>query len=154
MNGRVIRSRALSPAATLPGDGAGPWGHIVDGGYFENSGAATAVDILAALGGVKNPPRVVIIRYDDGQPTPAAAWLATEATSPPLTMLNTRDARGAMAIESLRALKLEAAEFVLVHTDPALPLGWMLSAGARSAINQQVLAAMDGPGATVLGWLR
>jgi Patatin-like phospholipase len=144
----------LSPAATLPGDGAGPWGHIVDGGYFENSGAATAVDILAALGGVKNPPRVVIIRYDDGQPTPAAAWLATEATSPPLTMLNTRDARGAMAIESLRALKLETAEFVLVHTDPALPLGWMLSAGARSAINQQVLAAMDGPAATVLGWLR
>jgi hypothetical protein len=147
----------ISPVDTIPAGGS-VWGHLGDGGYFENSGAATAMDILAAI----NRPeaaRVLIIRYCDVQAenNPAADRWATEITSPPLALFRARDARGELALASLKAAWPGFAEFCLKPADPPLPLGWMLSASARAEINKQVVDAMDpttGPATRVHGWMQ
>ena len=111
----------VSPAGRFP-DGT----HIVDGGYFENSGATTALEILVRINewcAFKNitdvDPKVIMISNDPRRPPidPAKAGLEKERTlsepetvqgriigevlSPVRTLLNTRDARGTFAQKAI-----------------------------------------------------
>jgi hypothetical protein len=115
----------VSPAARVkrdqpPGE---LWGRLVDGGYFDNSGAATASDLLDEIRtsattsgeGAGLPPRkplflIVIIKNDPHAPSafatsvraplqPPPRWFS-EFSAPVQALLEARDARGKLAEES------------------------------------------------------
>jgi hypothetical protein len=127
------------------------WGHLVDGGYFENFGAATAMEALdaflaaaerhaASTGGrpIALFPVVIQISSDPelDSPAPEARRFAYESASPIETIFNTRAARGALAAAALerRTRVLGGAYFHfrmcdLERASPRRrnpPLGWML----------------------------
>ncbi len=110
----------VSPAATVPATTrGGTWGHLVDGGYFENSGTATLTDVLtlfdraAADAGIAERivPVVLLLgndphapRVEDDptrsppppiEPPPLAGLVETRA--PIEALLNAREGRGAQA---------------------------------------------------------
>jgi hypothetical protein len=114
----------VSPAAKICADAGetcgldGVWGRLVDGGYHENSGAQTAVDLLRALRraardfekthAIRIEPHVVIITNDPGSarlcdraPDPEPGHRYTELLSPITTLWNTRTARGGQARREL-----------------------------------------------------
>ena len=147
----------VSPAGTVH-DKAGQRAHLVDGGYFENSGAATAGGILALIqqSGLHADidPHVI---YIDNQPTGAGAptGLASRSKAntqllewfaPLYALLETREARGALAVAELRSAVPPGhfLEFGLCERNRRgegrvpLPLGWELSEDARSSMDWQL----------------
>jgi hypothetical protein len=135
----------VSPAGTIrAGDGVH---RVVDGGYFENSGAATASEILEYLQSGRNAqsgrlkPHVILITHTE-KPLPGGEILSEEL-APVRAIFATRVARGEHAVAELRgAAGASWTEFNL-QTDQGvpLPLGWLLSAQARRAIDE----AIDSP---------
>jgi hypothetical protein len=135
----------VSPAGTIR---AGDTIHrVVDGGYFENSGAATAAEILEYLQSSSNrqsgrlSPHVILITHTE-KPLPGGVILSEEL-APIRAIFATRVARGEHAVAELRgAAGAGWTEFNL-QTDQGipLPLGWLLSAQARRAIDE----AIDSP---------
>ncbi len=132
--GASARFTYVSPAGSLLGPGMGPSGgstddplctqtpdparlqkiRLVDGGYFENSGAATAVDlldqidspaiypILILIGNDPQAPPVCVNRHPDVPVGPGPAGepardLLSEVASPVRALLNARTARGRLA---------------------------------------------------------
>jgi hypothetical protein len=77
--------------------------HLVDGGYFENSGTATLLDLMQALpdasmGGPAYLPVVISINNDPERDCPSTPPnLLSELTIPVDTLLDTRGARGRAA---------------------------------------------------------
>lgn len=158
----------VSPAATVevPGEPGGDrrWGHLVDGGYFENSGATTLADALNALNraargrGVEGRivPTVLQLANDPREqapgdtirPPPDPLDVAVETLAPLETMLRTREGRGSFAQAALKRTVLTrapgspAGEFRFLRPDAdgiPLPLGWMLSASARRQLDRQII---------------
>ena len=153
----------VSPAGVMKLATGERSGHIVDGGYFENFGAATAHDVLrAAREALRDPrrpegPRVVLIqisndpRLDDedlavdrieGPKVPDPYRWGSEALSPPLALLNTRDARGILAYkEFLREVPYERRAHFRLCTEAGEPaLGWVL---AQESLDLMHRAARD-----------
>jgi hypothetical protein len=142
----------VSPAGLLP-DG----GHVVDGGYFENSGAATALEVLyeveAAIKseGLDNLVVPVVIEIRNGPTkekpditspaaTPAPSEqreFLSEALAPVSTLLNTRDARGTFSQAAIRS-EQESVE-------STLPLGWKE--------NWFLIGLHESPVPLPLGWM-
>jgi hypothetical protein len=104
----------VSPAATIRRADGRVWGHVVDGGYFENSGSVTAMELIEAI---RSPatldapaivPMLILIRNDPESPSlctngdvpvaerPPYAGLG-DLLSPIRALLNTRVARGRLA---------------------------------------------------------
>ena len=162
-------SAAAHNSARFPGvSPAGHWrdangeitGRLVDGGYFENYGAETILDLLQLIrnetgvaedGSLKNLTlHVVAISSDPGLPVPYSSKpvrkpssVAHEVMSPLGTLLNTRSARGVEALHRLetatRDLNGRFYHFRMLPPDDAdgvsnPPLGWTLSANARQRI--------------------
>lgn len=113
--------------------------HVVDGGYFENSGAATAMDIADRLAAF-DEPIFVVIRYEEGTDS-APASFANEALAPLRTLFDTKDARARLAVAELerRVGRARVVDFVLANR-PGLPLGWVLGEDSRNEID----AALEG----------
>jgi hypothetical protein len=194
----------VSPAGTMRPLGAPKWpwwghdrGHVVDGGYFENSGTETALDLVRAVQQACNHTcdgRIVILyvrnspetdpklRMDPGNPDDSldrepdkdgkvssqtveiAKDLApfsksyprlNEVLSPLRALLNTRSARGSLAVKSAQAalsspgepsrfFEIGLCESVEDPKNPGklkrapLPLGWQLSETARQAMEDQL----------------
>ena len=144
----------FSPAGRFP-DGT----HVVDGGYFENSGSATLMDAVRLLknqmpAGWNVDLRVILINNDPLKPQPAVPKqrFMTEPLSPVLTLLNTRDARGTYAVEFTYADlgTTNVFEFNLYQrpdnrTNPpaAIPLGWTLSKAAMDEMDYQLNQPFD-----------
>jgi hypothetical protein len=151
----------VSPAGTLMRDDEAV-GHIVDGGYFENFGAVTAQEMLAAVVATLNAEgkmvRPVLIQISNdpalGQDDldvdrlnppldrDAAGW-ANETLSPLRALLNTRDARGVLAYKQfMRAVSdtSRRAHFRLCsvegYADPAL--GWVLAPGSKKRMQELI----------------
>jgi len=149
------------------------WFRVVDGGYFENSGAVTLDEVLLALkrqahkAGVEIRPVVIHISNDPiRKPTevvedaPGKRVLMGEALSPVRALLNVRPARGyqARGVLAARVVTAEDAEagrhvhFRLCAYDVTLPLGWMLSDLAQQDMTHQLVGYEQdppGPGAQV-----
>ncbi len=130
----------VSPAGTLWSGGSVH--RIVDGGYFENSGAATATEIARFLKwglrgtGARIDLHVIVIRhYEKAVPS---GEILSEELSPLRAIFATRIARGEHAVEDLQDVAGDGAisVFQLASSDDIpLPLGWLLSAQARRAID-------------------
>jgi len=108
----------VSPAGTLVADGTVK-GHIIDGGYFENNGAETLLDIYNALKSKHRNIIIVAITNDvlmpdavyAGNADPNAkiehclikpAGFLNEAAAPVQGLLSTRESRGMLAFKRLR----------------------------------------------------
>lgn len=153
----------VSPAGTLEKDGK-VHGRAVDGGYFENSGATTVLEILKTLDQLRGgqggfwdrvEPVVILIsnepadpRYlDTGlDPDPAGTPTAPDACchevwSPLQSLLATRNARGVYARETTRwhVGGSNFLHFGLCKGDGArIPLGWTLSRMVRTEMHEQL----------------
>lgn len=123
----------IEPAGAVPqvqGQRSVSWGHIVDGGYFENFGAITAAEILKAAQATLRDsviPIFVQISADPDLPVPSLQTSSQDKTifcddaqaecvnakplaafrellSPVVTLANTRTARGFQAAQTLETL--------------------------------------------------
>ena len=138
------------------------WGHLVDGGYFENSGATTAVEILRAIQQAAGSnwqyvqPVVLMITNEPGlndcsDDDPGEIWV-NEVLSPLRALLNTRSARGSYSRGDLhRFVTGNHGHFVHLgihdgNDNKVIPLGWALSELATSTMKNraaQITARFD-----------
>ena len=142
---------ALVPCAH--GGQRAPWGRVIDGGYFENSGVETLRDLLFAMRpvlrewrrqGYDIEPVVLVISNSPGAIAPSgklepnAAQLEltflSELLAPPLGLFNTRSARATFAVTAERRdmsalLPPDAERFLWfgITTSNDTPLAWALA---------------------------
>jgi len=127
--------------------------HVVDGGYFENSGTATVLDILDVMdfadSANTNPPaRIVIVISNDpneGKPVPPKSDFLGEVLTPFDSLMSARDARGTYSETLLRArfeginiFKFSLKQSSQATNEVPLPLGWSLSKLAINAMNDRL----------------
>jgi hypothetical protein len=152
----------VSPAGTLV-RGGDNLGHIVDGGYFENFGAVTALQALRAAlraigeAGKWAEPFLIQISNDPGlgpdelDVDRAAGPLdrtghriANETLSPPRTLLKTRDARGVLAYKeflgNVPAARRAHFRLCAIRGEEEPALGWVL---AQPSLDQMHRIARD-----------
>jgi hypothetical protein len=150
----------ISPAGSMVKDGR-LRGHVVDGGYFENSGTVTALELRRAI--VRSFPQVegrIHVLYlrnspsvdpdrrrtPGDEPTKRANRGLNDLLSPPVALLQTRNARASLAVTALRRTDgpEQFHELVLCkrlgkeEAPVPLPLGWQLSESARRAMEAQL----------------
>jgi hypothetical protein len=158
----------VSPAGRLLSLAGRDYDHVVDGGYFENSGAATLQDVLGAL---RRSPQADRLRFvvlylcnsaercwgaetgigpDKPQLQPVDM---TEVFAPLRALLGARDARGELALAEISRTPDVAGfvEFGACPGDPAQrrapePLGWQLSEGMRARMSLQAAGGAGAPG--------
>src|SRR5205814_1508935 len=129
----------VSPIGGLPPTGD-QCNHVVDGGYFENSGSFTAQQIFNAIAktdSFKNyHPRItfIVIDYRPKAKKPKCCGFANEIIGPPRTLLA---ARGAHAVLAAGELPDPRIDFTLLPTVPQ-PLGWMLADASSAEMNNQI----------------
>lgn len=150
--GVVVPDRARAPAGSR-------W-RYVDGGYFDETGIATALQIAqaaraeAARRGRRIAVLVVRIGFTEREKSDTGMGglkytgsKFDEVLSPVRALLNVRAAHGAGEIERLRTLAdtargrgaaLRLAEFQLTRDSVPLILGWLLSDRARAEMACQV----------------
>jgi hypothetical protein len=155
----------ISPAGRFPDRT-----HIVDGGYFDNSGAATAWDMIRSLkqyiAANPNPQRdaqivmkVIVIRFGDPDSTTASpsalkgSTFVIDLKAPVDTIINRWSASGRGYQEELRAelppgrktaveWKNDYYELCLEpRPQHPLPLGWLLSRKAADEMKRCVGAS-------------
>ncbi len=142
----------LSPAGSVVNNGKTIL-HLVDGGYFENDGIATAKEIADAMWQAIVDQRlsdnvcIKVLVISNSQDYVAngksvdgpSNRLMTELMSPINAVFNARDARARFGEAELQASG-EAILFGLVQRahKAQLPLGWMLSDVSQHEIDQQV----------------
>lgn len=139
----------VSPAGTVKKKDGDVWGHLVDGGYFENSGATTALEILRAMKAgagdlwPRLKPMVLMISNDPelgSEPEPRR--FLKEATSPLVALLNTRGARGSYSRKALKDFfpedcREERVQRIDLVGVSGIPLGWALSEGATEIMHDK-----------------
>jgi len=155
----------VSPAALIDSHGQHDpnWIRLVDGGYFDNSGAVTAQEIARVLvdshlvcgvgGPVPGMPcmRLIVLHLPNEPQPPTAVLnekkknrgaleLMSEVFAPVQTLLNTRGARGTQAVSFLRGeAKVELLSLRPCTDKVTAPLGWVLSGQVRSDMAMQLI---------------
>ena len=144
----------VTPEGTLTAKGGAQ--RYVDGGYFDNSGATTVAEMLTARTRPPYPIRPVVLlvgftsREALGKRERYSNQGLNEALTPLRTLLNTRDARGDVAVAQLRTLvermaeqgaPAEVIEIDLMEGDVPLPLGWVVSESTRRWMRTSLVPA-------------
>jgi hypothetical protein len=138
--------RNSRPAVCEPGQERYPWGRVIDGGYFENSGVESVRDLLFAMrpmlerwrarGFVIEPVVMVISNSPgaiapSGKLTPDAARLdmtfLSELLAPPLGLFNTRAARATFAVTAERRDDPQRFLWFGMQANNDTPLAWALA---------------------------
>lgn len=158
----------VSPAGTIRRrdltDSEKQWIRVVDGGYFENSGAVTADEILLAVQQKAEALKIaiwpVVIHISNSPVRPAEQsgglpgrrMLMGEVLSPVRALLHTRPARGYQARDELRRRLVSSnppkgshVHFGLCQYAVTLPLGWDLSEAAQQDMTFQLIGYPDYP---------
>jgi hypothetical protein len=157
----------ISPAGRLRARGGAELGHVVDGGYFENSGAVTLLELRRGLARLETPLREAgilrsPIRYhalylcnnplrcgrravQPGAIDPTAPARISDLLAPARALLAAREARGSLALAELGSVF--AGELTEIGACPLLPqeekkaplpLGWQLSESVRKRLKSQL----------------
>jgi predicted acylesterase/phospholipase RssA len=142
------------------------WFRVVDGGYFENSGAVTLDEILLAVkrqakhAGVLVRPIVIHISNEPIKKPQEVVEKSSgkrvfmgEALSPVRALLHVRPARGDQARDVLAERVTTPADeetgkhvhFRLCDYGVTLPLGWMLSGLAQKDMTHQLIGYPENP---------
>ena len=155
----------VSPAGTLEKDGQ-TYGRAVDGGYFENSGTTTALEVLKTINSLQTgnnsfwdrvDPYVILISNDpvdrdfvdvelgtppdrkNGGMRPSAC--CSEVWSPLRTLIATREARGEYARQTT-AWHVGTDRFfhfgLCKQGEAKIPLGWVLSDVVQAEMARQL----------------
>jgi hypothetical protein len=148
----AVLSARFPWATPLGWIGGTPRMGLVDGAYFENSGVATALDLIKALSDIARSSSgdqtlevtLIILTSADFSPE---TWFGLDETLGPIqTMLNARSARGLIEIDrakqELKAMNSERTRFRTIEVKLRglgypLPLGWRLSTATRYLIESQ-----------------
>lgn len=141
----LIRSKNGNGGSPLTCDPGARCEHVVDGGYFENSGSATINDILRLMSQSKYAsriePHVIFINFFMAQPAPVdSVQMATEVLSPVRALLAVRGAHASLAETELQR-KMGPNGFTvfrLVQTNVVFPLGWLLADRTRNLMDAQM----------------
>ena len=125
--------------------------HLVDGGYFENSGAVTAAEILTTIRSQMPAHLFPVILFISATEDPLPAYEPQagpgELTTPPRGLFSVRGGRGDLAVAQLKraaagrppmVLSHSYIDFVLTRRVTALPLGWALSEQSRDVIDASI----------------
>jgi hypothetical protein len=133
-------------------------GQLVDGGYFENSGVTTLLDMLSASAVALANAKIVVVHISNDEfvrpflaqpldvcPPPTAPVAAKkmpdefgEVRAPILALMHTREARGEYARKVLAQRQTNAESLFHFRICPgthAIPLGWYA--------NQETMAELD-----------
>lgn len=174
----------ISPAGMVSGCGAQgklascdssglrhAWGRVIDGGYFENSGAETVRDLLFAMQptlagwrarGFLIEPVVLVISNSPGALAPSGRQdpgnarleisFLSELLAPPLGLFNTRSARATFAVSAGQRdmaviLPADGERFLWfgMQTTNDTPLGWALADQTFDGIDALLQHAHAGP---------
>lgn len=133
--------------------------HVVDGGYFENSGSATISDILQVISRSKYAsrvrPHVIFINFTHEVPPPIVTTRrANEVLSPVRALLSVRGGHADLAQEELQEQVTPAnyTRFLLVQPrkGATFPLGWLLADRTRNLMDAQMGPKSAQNGANVM----
>lgn len=134
----------FSPAGTLRDSSGEEQGHIVDGGYFDNSGAFLAAELLDALETVTRDlevrirPIVLLIENEiEARGEEHNHW-ANEVLSPLRTLLKARLAHATLAKTALLGRPVDSFRFRLAGCRGKPPLGWVLSDQRRETMAHEL----------------
>ena len=133
------------------------WGHLVDGGYLENSGTLTASEILAFISKIARRAKLSLhVIYISNNPgalddvVPEPSDVLSELFAPLETFWETRNGRGRLSQRSISKIvtelkedqKLDATyiEIGLPKRKAKPPLGWFLSRSAREFMDERLQA--------------
>ncbi|MET0552411.1 MAG: hypothetical protein ABW221_05205 [Vicinamibacteria bacterium] len=161
----------VSPAGRLLSRDGEDYDHVVDGGYFENSGAATLQDVLHVIERSPHRPRLrLVVLYlcnsaercwgEEKGADPEKPQLRppdlTELFAPVRALLGARDARGELALAEISRTpeRVGFVEFGVCPGDATQrkapePLGWQLSEGMRARLSEQAAGRAEAPGNVV-----
>jgi hypothetical protein len=145
----------VSPAGTVRTP-QGVWGHLVDGGYYDNSGGSTAVEILDAMEEAtpdlwkRITPVVIMITNDpllNNEKSPTPYSFMNELLSPVRTFFNTRPARAGFSRSTLYNWTSEKDGIYLPIglqdvTGP-LPMSWVLSDVAKNTMQEHLKVLLN-----------
>jgi len=160
----------VSPSGYLPPSRNGPPAYIVDGGYYDNSGASANLDILAtrALTSKLQDGRAVVdglgpveayyIHIDNGYGgqglTGSRNYSPTEFTIPIKTFYMTMDFNVQDATERVRRVfKNRFCQITVPDSPMRAPLGWVLSEKVMSVLDNQLTPGIR-QGCSGQPWLR
>lgn len=143
----------VSPAGLIDtGESHQPrWMRLVDGGYFDNSGAVTAQELARALVRAGSPRMRVIVLQLPNEPEIPSVHLKeqhsisrleflSEVFAPVQALLNTRGARGTQAVSYLRGEpRVELLSIGPCRVNVRAPLGWVLSREVRQDLSDQLI---------------
>lgn len=144
--GTMVRA-ATAKSSSPKCDAGAKCGHLVDGGYFESSGAATLIELMTTLRTspkyAQIQPYIVLIQYENPKEV-ASATLALETTAPLRALGSTLGARPVFTVNRLVALGTPL-HFDLRPTSPALPLGWLLSDHSMRWMDDSITTGANQP---------
>ncbi|MBI9035712.1 MAG: patatin-like phospholipase family protein [Bacteroidales bacterium] len=137
----------ITPAGGIKKDGDKLWGHIADGGYFDNSGVTTAGEMISIINkenskrdsGPNFIPYLIIISSRSNYQTKAGSFY--ELTEPIVTIVNqTLDGTVSYARKQVIANRKLGGVIDVKLQLPLndVPLGWYLSDYSVIALNQRV----------------
>jgi hypothetical protein len=153
----------LQPAARFKYPDGSSWGHLADGGYFENSGVYTLYRVYLSLREkihkMKWPGKIPVIKFsilllsngEENRPDRPGFFL-NEIGSPLNTLLNSWYTKGYsyanIARETVQLINSndQFFEIRLDRKKSAIPLGWFLSLKSKNEIIRQLdeLDSTDG----------
>ena len=167
--GASARFTYVSPAGSLlgPGQSGEQKIRVVDGGYFENSGAATLADLLNLIDDQGIYPILILIRNDTQAPPvcqgrmsvpnlgpgpegPPASDFLSEVASPVRALLNARTARGRLAeVETAKQVEEDLHGAVIEVSLAAVVQGELAAAQGDQTRRQRIEDSLVEP---PLGW--
>lgn len=133
----------VSPAGSVLGSDGKVRAQWVDGGYFEASGAQSAFDVVEWLVQKYLVPRsdIHVIHIGNDiieRPTTEPIRPIGETMAPIQSILRSRSARGAAALEQLARSTPNFYHFCIAPGGHALPLGWTLSSKSFQEMEKQL----------------
>ena len=133
----------ISPSTRINKVNGDYWGNLVDGGYFENSGVYTAIDIYNHILKSKYSGKVkiyflVIRAFPDGD-THDPSLFINEEIDPVRAIMNTRGARSTHSNKLLENIinPLEIIKIQL-NKDNEVPVNWYLSEKALNTMETEL----------------
>ncbi|WPP52721.1 patatin-like phospholipase family protein [Catalinimonas niigatensis] len=150
----------VSPAATIRNREGKKSGNLVDGGYYENTGMGTAIQLLNAVTSVMDEMRkegfsrpvklmmIFIQNNDYSTNDPKNPNFLIDLIAPPKALLNTWGRQSVSVDETTKMLSkklrypIEYTKFELARKsergEVILPLGWYISDTARQVFRRQI----------------
>ena len=151
--GLSARFPLLTPPARIESRDGEVWGHLVDGGYYENIGATTIMDVYSKLRRhcdlkYKNIRfKVIALRNTKSTDDYSPQRGMTEILPPLITLSHIWEHNGEEVLrkgsELLEQYGDELIEIKLSRDDKEnIPLGWYLSKSAQRSIEKQIMPQM------------